>query len=171
MCPSLLTKALIFPLPWNAFFLPKRLTTGLYAPASRPCGEKQIAAKVKNEFIKQGGYFLDEEQVKKVGKVAVDPSTYQMNAGIVGKSVDFIAELAGISIPAGTKLLLAPLHGIGSGYPLSGEVLAPILGFFVMNSYDEVIKTCIDLNYLGGVGHTASIYANDERGSWILPGS
>lgn len=125
--------------------------------------EKLIAAKVIREFERQGGYFLTPQQVEKVGQVAIDPSTGNMSAGIVGKSVAFISELASIIVPDGTKLLLAPLDGIGKGFPLSGEVLAPILGFYSLESYDDVIKTCIDLNYLGGIGHTASIYANDDK--------
>jgi acetaldehyde dehydrogenase / alcohol dehydrogenase len=125
--------------------------------------EKQIAEKIKNEFIRQGGYILSDEEVRKVGKVSVDPASGAMNAGIVGKPVKYIAELAGITVPSGIKLLLAPLSGIGKDYPLSGEVLAPVLGFYALENYNEVIKTCIDLNYLGGIGHTASIYANDEK--------
>jgi len=125
--------------------------------------EKRIAAKVISEFERQGGYFLDAEQVKKLEKVAIDPATGHMNAGIVGKPVAFIADLAGITLPEDTRLMIAPLDGIGEGYPLSGEILAPVLSFYSCDSYQDAIKTCIDLNYLGGIGHTASIYANDEN--------
>jgi acetaldehyde dehydrogenase/alcohol dehydrogenase len=124
--------------------------------------EKQIAARVISEFKRQGGYFLNAQQVKKLEDVAIDPATGSMSAGIVGKPVAYIAGLAGIIVPEGARLLLAPLDGIGKDYPLSGEVLAPILGFYTCKNYAEAIKTCIDLNYLGGIGHTASIYANDE---------
>ena len=125
--------------------------------------EKRIADKVIKEFKRQGAYFLNPGEVKKLDKVAIDPATGNMNAKIVGKSARFIANLAGITLPEGTKVIIAPLDGIGEGYPMSGEILAPILSFYSCKSYLDAIKTCIDLNYLGGIGHTASIYANDEK--------
>lgn len=125
--------------------------------------EKLIAPEVIREFKNQGAYFLDKDEIKKVEIIAIEPDSGNMSPGVVGKSVDQIAKMAGITVPDGTRLLIAPLDGIGKDHPLSGEVLAPILGFFTVDNYDEVIKTCIDLNYLGGIGHTASIYANDEN--------
>lgn len=125
--------------------------------------EKQIAGKVINEFKKQGGHFLNPEEVKRLENVAIDSATSHMNADIVGKPVGFIADLAGIKLPEGTQLMIAPLDGIGEAYPLSGEILAPVLSFYACESYMDAIKTCIDLNYLGGIGHTASVYANDEK--------
>jgi len=86
-----------------------------------------------------------------------------MNADIVGQSANYLAEKAGIRVPPNTKILIAPLTGIGEGFPLSVEILAPVLSFYICENYDEAIKTCINLNYLGGIGHTAAIYANDER--------
>jgi acetaldehyde dehydrogenase/alcohol dehydrogenase len=125
--------------------------------------EKQIAGHVIREFESQGGYFLDPAQVKMLEKAVIDPVTGHMNPEIVGKPVEFIAGRAGFQVPRGTRLILAPMEGIGEGYPLSGEILAPVLTFYACENYREVIKTCIDLNYLGGIGHTASIYSNNEK--------
>jgi acetaldehyde dehydrogenase/alcohol dehydrogenase len=66
-------------------------------------------------------------------------------------------------VPAGTKLLLAPLDGVGNNYPLSGEILSPVLAFYECEDFQDALKRCIDINYHGGVGHTASIYSNDEE--------
>jgi len=125
--------------------------------------EKKIAKQVKDEFIKQGCYFLTEDEIKKVESIAVEPGTLSMTAEVVGQPVERIAELAGIDVPDQTKILMAELSGAGTDYPLSGEVLAPILAFYVSEDYEHAIKMCIDLNYLGGIGHTAAIYANDEE--------
>ncbi|MCP4044724.1 MAG: aldehyde dehydrogenase family protein [Gammaproteobacteria bacterium] len=125
--------------------------------------EEGISEEVVNELEKQACYFLDKEEIKKLEPVAINMERGSMNANIVGKPANFIAQKAGIDVPANTKILIAPLDGIGKAWPLSGEVLAPILSFYVCKSYDDAIKTCIDLNYWGGIGHTASIYANDEK--------
>jgi len=125
--------------------------------------EEDIAEAVIQEFKKQHCYFLDNDEIKKLEPIAINMSKGSMNADIVGKSAYFIAQKAGIEVAEDTKILIAPLDGIGIGYPLSGEILAPILSFYTCKDYDDAIKTCIDLNYLGGIGHTASIYANDEK--------
>lgn len=125
--------------------------------------EKKISARVKDEFIKQGCYFMDREETKKMESIAIDPETRLMSAAIVGQPVSKIAGLAGIAPPADTKILIAELDGVGPDYPLSGEILAPILAFYVEENFNSAIKLCIELNYLGGLGHTVSIYANDEE--------
>lgn len=124
--------------------------------------EKAIADKVIKEFKSQGGYFLSKDEVEKVEKVAFDKKRGVMSAEVVGQSVEKIAKLAGISVPAGTRLLLAPLSGVGSDYPISSEILCPLLAFYTAKDFSTAIKTCIDLNFYGGMGHSASIYANDE---------
>jgi acetaldehyde dehydrogenase/alcohol dehydrogenase len=85
-----------------------------------------------------------------------------MSAFVVGKSVQVIAEAAGITVPEGTRIIIAKLEGVGYDYPLSVEVLAPILAFYTAKDYRSAINLCIDLNYLGGIGHSACIYANNE---------
>jgi acetaldehyde dehydrogenase/alcohol dehydrogenase len=124
--------------------------------------EKKLAQQVKDEFVRQNGYFLSPDEIKKVEKVAVIAESMTMSPFIVGQSAKTIAEKAGITVPEGTVLLLAELDGVGKNYPLSHEVLAPILAFYSAKDYHTAINICIDLNYLGGIGHSAGIYANDE---------
>lgn len=125
--------------------------------------EKKISGMVKEEFIRQGGYFLNDDEIHKVEKIAIDPETQLMNPAIVGQPVSKVAELAGISVPQGIRLLLAVQEKVGVEFPLSGEILAPILAFYERDDLNSAIKLCIELNYLGGLGHTVSIYANDEE--------
>ena len=125
--------------------------------------ERTVADKVMDEFKQQGCYFLSQNEVKALEKVAYDPKRQLMNAEIVGKDASFIAKMAGISVPEDTKLLLVPLNGIGKEYPLSGEILAPILAFYKVGGFDDTVNQCIDLNFYGGAGHTVSMYTNDEE--------
>ena len=122
-----------------------------------------IEQQVKAEFERQNCYFLNAEEIKKVEKIAIVSETNSMSPFVVGQPVSVIAQKAGITVPDGTKILLARLEGIGKEYPLSVEVLAPILAFYSANDYHTAINYCIDLNYLGGIGHSACIYANDEK--------
>lgn len=125
--------------------------------------ESTIEEAVRKEFERQHCYFLSPEETKLVEKVAITEGTMNMSAAIVGQTVQTIAGMAGFTVPQDTKILLAKLDGYGKQYPLSAEVLAPILAFYSTKDYRSAINLCIDLNYLGGIGHSAGIYANNEE--------
>ncbi len=124
---------------------------------------ESIGPAVQAEFERQGGYFLTPEEISQVERVAINAETGTMSPYVLGQPVSVIARKAGIDVPEGTRLLIARLGGIGPGYPLSVEVLAPILSFYTARDYQSAVNMCIDLNYLGGIGHSAGIYANDEK--------
>jgi len=125
--------------------------------------ERELADRVVEEFKRQGGYFLSGEEIKKVESVAYDHEKRIMQADIIGQSVQVIAGKAGIKVPEGTRVLIAPLEGVGDDYPLSSEILAPILGFYVADDFHKAVNLCIELNFHGGMGHTASMFSNDDR--------
>ncbi len=124
--------------------------------------ETAIADATRAEFERQGAYFLSREETHKLEAVAFDRAKGAMKPDIVGQSAALIAQKAGIAAPAGVRLLVAPLAGVGEKYPLSAEILAPILGFYVEPSFTGAVNRCLDLNFYGGIGHTVSLYANNE---------
>jgi acetaldehyde dehydrogenase/alcohol dehydrogenase len=125
--------------------------------------EKTIADEVMAEFRRKKAHFLTEEQVEQLTRVAYNDSRGVMNAAVVGQSAEKLAEMAGFKAPAHTQLLLAPLPGIGDKWPLSSEILAPVLAWYVADSFESAVNHCIDLNFHGGMGHTAAIYSNDDE--------
>ena len=116
---------------------------------------------VRAEMERQGAYFLTDEQIAKLGGFILRANG-TMNPMIVGKSAAVIAELAGIEIPAGTKVLVARETGIGRGHPYSNEKLAPILAFYTAESYVEVCELCVEILHYEGAGHTFSIHTKDS---------
>lgn len=125
--------------------------------------EESIAGEVRQEFIRQKCHFLSGDQINQLEKIVFNYEKGIMSAEVVGQSVQKIAEMAGIRVPQNTAILMAEQDKAGEEYPLSQEILAPVLAFYETHDYDGAIKLCIDLNYLGGIGHTAGIYANDEK--------
>lgn len=125
--------------------------------------EKSLARSLRAEFEEKQCHFLNEDQIGKLEKVIFNYDKGIMSADVVGKPVSFIADLAGISVPDDTKIMIAPQKHLGKDYPLSQEILAPILAFYESEDYEAAVKLSIDLNYLGGIGHTACIYANNEQ--------
>ncbi len=125
--------------------------------------DREIEKEVVIRFKEMGAYFLNREEIKKVEIIAIDPEKQSMSPRVVGQKPERIAELAGIRIPKDTRVLIAPLKGVGKNFPLSREKLSPILGFYVVNSLEEGVKVCTDLMHFGGLGHTASIASENPR--------
>ncbi|MBI5867389.1 MAG: aldehyde dehydrogenase family protein [candidate division Zixibacteria bacterium] len=126
--------------------------------------KQDTAAAVIAEFKKHGAHFMNPEEIAKVGAVAYDLERRTMKAGVVGQPVSEIARSAGITVPEGATLLIGQLDGVGPEYPISAEILAPILAFYVEKDFDTAIERCSEITRFGGVGHTAVIYSNtDER--------
>lgn len=123
--------------------------------------EKCIEQKVREAIVKNGGYFLRGEDLEKVKRIMERPNG-GMNPQIVGRSAQYIAELAGINIPTQTKLLVSDEPGIGNRFPFSKEKLTQLLGFYVVNDWQEACETCHALLINGGLGHSLAIHSNDE---------
>ena len=120
-----------------------------------------IEAAVRQQFKAQGGYFLDPSQAEAVGKVLLTPQR-TLNAAIVGRSATHIAELAGISVPAGTRCLIADCGGVGRDFPWSVEKLSPTLAFFVVDGVEQGAARCREILQFGGMGHTAGMHTQDR---------
>ena len=126
------------------------------------CDEDMVPA-VRAEMEKQGAYFLNESEREKLGRYILRANG-TMNPEIVGRSVETIARLAGLTdVPATARVLVAAEDGVGRGHPYSNEKLAPILAFYTGTDYKDVCeKVCTILRY-EGAGHTFSMHTkNDE---------
>jgi acetaldehyde dehydrogenase (acetylating) len=120
-----------------------------------------IAEEAKREFVTQGAHFLSAAEADAVAKVLVSPQRLP-NPALVGKPATFIAENAGFIAPAATRVLIAPLAGVGRDYPLSIEKLCPVLAFYVVKDWREGCERCIQILRYGGMGHTMSIHSKND---------
>lgn len=121
-----------------------------------------IEMAVREQFKLQGGYFLSQSEADQLGKVVATPQR-TLNPGIVGKSVEVIANMAGISVPPGTRCLMADVGGVGRDYPLSMEKLSPILAFYVEDGLERGAARCNEVLHYGGMGHTAGIHTRSRE--------
>jgi len=121
-----------------------------------------VANKVREEFTKQGAHFLNKEEAEKVGAVLITPQR-TLNAKIVGKSAEYIANLAGISVPSGTRCLIADCGGVGRDFPWSFEKLSPTLAFFVVDGIEQGAQKCLEILQFGGMGHTAGMHTQSRE--------
>jgi acetaldehyde dehydrogenase (acetylating) len=120
-----------------------------------------IADEVVKEFRNQGGYMMDEGESAKVKAVLFAGN--RMNPKIVGKPASHIAGLAGIDIPAETKVLLSRQTEVTENNPYSREKLCPVLGFYTADGWEKACQRCLELLANEGAGHTMVIHSRDEK--------
>jgi acetaldehyde dehydrogenase (acetylating) len=123
--------------------------------------DEPIAGDVRRAFEAEGGYFLNRQEMGALEKALVTPQRLP-NPELVGKSAAVIAERCDIAAPQGTRVLIAPLDGVGRDYPLSIEKLCPVLSFYVVRDWHEGCERCKDILRYGGMGHTMSIHSQNE---------
>ena len=115
------------------------------------------------KFADLGVHICNEAETELLGHTVIDPVKGQMQPMAVGQKATDIAHMIGLKVKPHTKLLIAPIKGVGREYPLSVEKLFPVLAVCRAHSADEALKLCIDVNQLGGVGHTAVIFSRDDE--------
>ncbi len=121
-----------------------------------------IANAVREQFKLQGGHFLNHAEAEAVGKILLTPQR-TLNAAIVGKSAQHIANLAGISVPNNVRCLLADCGGVGRDFPWSIEKLSPTLAFFTVDGIEQGANKCEEILRFGGMGHTSGMHTKSRE--------
>lgn len=124
--------------------------------------EESMKDIVKAELVKQGMYFLNEEESTKLGNFILRANG-TMNPQIVGKSVETLAEMAKLNVPNGTKVLISEQTTVGKNNPYSREKLTPILAFYTVKNVEEGIKLCTEILMNEGKGHTLVLHCENEE--------
>ncbi len=120
----------------------------------------KVYEKVKKEFAYRGCYFLDSEEKDKVRKTIIINGV--LNAKIVGQSACTIAELAGVNVPEGTKILIGEVKSVDISEEFAHEKLSPVLAMYKAKDFDDALDKADRLIADGGFGHTSSVYLNEQ---------
>lgn len=113
---------------------------------------------VKAEFAARGCYLLSPTETEKVRKTIIINGA--LNAKIVGQSAAKIAELAGVKVPAGTKILIGEVTSVELSEEFAHEKLSPVLAMYRAKDISDAFDKAEHLIADGGYGHTSSIYLN-----------
>lgn len=117
---------------------------------------------VREEFKRQGGYFLTPEQSEKLGKFILR-SNGTMNPLIVGKDAQTLANLAGIKVPSSARVLISEQSTVSKSNPYSREKLTTILAFYVAENCEKACERAIELLMNEGKGHTMIIHTENRE--------
>lgn len=110
----------------------------------------------------EGGYLVTGEDRAKLKK-AMWPDGSHLSGKIVAKSVKTIAEVAGISVPAGTTFLMVLGEAIGPEDMFSAEKLSPVLTVWKYRDFSEAVQMVIDITAFSGYGHSCGIHSTDDE--------
>ena len=120
---------------------------------------KDVYEAVKAEFAARGCYFLKDAEIEKVRKTIIINGA--LNAKIVGQSAARIAELAGVTVPEGTKILIGEVENVDISEEFAHEKLSPVLAMYKAADFKDALSKAEHLIADGGYGHTSSVYLNE----------
>jgi len=120
-----------------------------------------IKSQVIEELKRHGAYFMNADEIHKLGQVLLTPE-FRVNANMVGKSPQVLAQAAGFEVPNEVRLLIGEVSGVGRDYPLSAEKLSPTLAFYEVHGWEAGTRRCVEVLNFGGRGHTAAIHAKND---------
>jgi acetaldehyde dehydrogenase (acetylating) len=123
--------------------------------------DEAVSEEARRQFQSLGAYFMNEAEADALGKALVTAQRLP-NPSLVGRPASVVAEKAGLKVPDGTKVLIAPLKGVGRDYPLSIEKLCPVLSWYVVSDWRQGCERCIEILRYGGMGHTMAIHSENQ---------
>ena len=121
-----------------------------------------VYARVKEEFAARGAYFLKGDELDKVRKTILINGA--LNAKIVGQSAHKIAEMAGVTVPESAKVLIGEVESVELSEEFAHEKLSPVLAMYRAADFTDAMDKAERLIRDGGMGHTASLYLNEQSG-------
>lgn len=125
--------------------------------------DKEIRERFEGFMHKYGCHFLRDEEIQKISDYVISKETNMVNPAVVGMPATKIAENAGVKVDPRTKILIAPIDGVGDDYPLSHEKLSPVLAYFVVDGYKQGFDIARQMLEFGGLGHSAVIHTENTE--------
>ncbi len=121
--------------------------------------DEKVYNKVKDEFLARGCYFLTPAETDKVRKTIIINGA--LNAKIVGQPAAKIADLSGVKVPEGTKILIGEVESVELSEEFAHEKLSPVLAMYKAKNFSDALDKAERLVADGGFGHTSSVYLNE----------
>lgn len=120
-----------------------------------------IYDQVRKEFADRGCYFLKGDELDKVRKTIIINGA--VNAKIVGQSAARIAEIAGVKVPASTKILIGEVESVDPSEEFAHEKLSPVLAMYRARDFEDALQKSERLIADGGYGHSSSLFINTDE--------
>jgi len=119
--------------------------------------EEEVAEQLIRELGRAGAHVCTPEEVERV-REHLFPD-HRMRLDLIGKSATVLAEEAGLTVPATTRVLVAPFSLVVPEEPLAREKLFPVLGLVRVPNTRAGISAAQAMLRATGAGHSASIHS------------
>lgn len=117
---------------------------------------------IMKEFEKYGGYVINDKKKLELIRKALfqddKPNRYS-----VGQPPEYIARLAGIAIPEGTKIIVAVAEGTAETDPLGREKMAPVIAAYKYRTLEEGVTIARENLEKEGKGHSIAFHSDSEE--------
>ena len=114
------------------------------------------------EMVKQGAYYVsDEESLEKL-REGIFPNHGPINRAIVGQSVETIAKVLNLDVPAGTRVIMAKARGTGAQDDLCREKMAPVISIMAYNTWEDGVRMMEENLEHEGKGHSIAVHSNNK---------
>ncbi|MCO7262053.1 bifunctional acetaldehyde-CoA/alcohol dehydrogenase [Dickeya zeae] len=121
----------------------------------------EIYDAVRERFSTHGGYLLKGKELQAVQAIILKNGA--LNAAIVGQPAVKIAEMAGITVPASTKVLIGEVTHADESEPFAHEKLSPTLAMYRAKDFEDAVEKAEKLVAMGGIGHTSCLYTDQDN--------
>ena len=160
--PALIDETADIQMAVSSILMSKTFDNGMICASEQSVtAVKDVYDAVKAEFIKRGAYILSPKEKEKLAKVIMIDG--HLNSAIVGQPAYKIAEMAKISVPEETKVLIAECSKVGAEEPFSAEKLSPVLALYKADDFKSGAELAKELVSHGGRGHTSVLYTNPQN--------
>lgn len=113
---------------------------------------------------KNGAYLItDKEDINKLRELIFPEGKPSINRKVVGKLPYQIGEMAGVSVPEDTKVLLVKNQAWGTQDLLCREILFPIIRYTTYTKFEDAVDRAIENLEVEGAGHSSAIWSNNEE--------
>ncbi|MGE4484020.1 MAG: aldehyde dehydrogenase family protein [Oscillospiraceae bacterium] len=131
-----------------------------------------IYDKVIDIFKKNGAYYVSEPQEVDALRKTLFPGGV-MDKDCVGQTAAFVAEKAGLKVPADTKILIVKAEKFGKDDLYSKEKMCPVIAAYSCDTWEKQVEIADANLAVEGRGHSVCIHSNNkahiEYAAGILP--
>ena len=161
--PAYVEKTCVLPRAVNDIVLSKSFDNGMICASEQSVTAiADIYDAVKKEFVKRGCHVLNKTELDQVrGILLTEAGT--VNPKIVGQPAYKIAAMAGVTVPADTKILIGEVTSVDVSEPFAHEKLSPVLALYKAKDFDTALDMSEQLIADGGYGHTSSLYVHPSE--------
>jgi sulfoacetaldehyde dehydrogenase len=128
-------------------------------------GNLVVEESIYDQFLKclqdEGGHLLNDTEKEKLQAILWDEEGHR-TTNTVARPAATLGEMAGITVPAGKKFLIAKEDKIGKEHLFSSEKLCTVLSIFKYSGFENALEMVRQIYEVGGKGHSCGIYSFDD---------